>query len=111
MNCSDTLKLRFVGLPDRRELIQALGKKLTNQAAFVAAKNDAGAVNSLHQFGRSFEGKQPLRVGFNVNSHAVITRDDTVLSRRKTPVYNWDLSDEKDDLALYALLSLSGCRG
>jgi hypothetical protein len=87
------LKLRCVGLANRWKLVQALGKKLSDQAAFVAAENDAGVINSLDQLRWRFEGKQLLRVGLNVNCHVVLPRDDTVLSRRETPVYDWDLSD------------------
>ena len=68
-------------------------EKLAHQAALGAAVIPAGRLESLHQIGGGFEGNQLLRVGLNVNSHAVITGDDTVLSRRETPVYDWDLSD------------------
>ena len=85
-------------------------KKLADHAALGAAVSPAGPIQPVHQIGGGFEGNQLLRVGLNVNSHAVMTGDDTVLSRRETPVYNWDLSDEMGGLALYALLLLSGCR-
>ena len=105
------LKLRAVGLANRRQLVQALGKKLSDQAAFVAAENHAGVVNSLDQLRWRFEGKQLLRVGLNVNCHVVLTRDETVLSPGETLVYDWDLSDAWGDLAQYAQLTPSGCRG
>ena len=88
-----------------------MGKKLSDQAAFVAAENDTGVVNSLNQLRWCFEGKQLMRVGLNVNCHVVFTRDDAVLSRGETPVYEWNLSDAWGDLAQYAQLTLSGCRG
>ena len=47
----------------------------------------------------------------NVNCDAVITRDNTVLTLDETPVYECDLSESMGDLAPYALLLLSGCRG
>ncbi len=47
----------------------------------------------------------------NVNCHAVITRDDMVLTTDETLVQECDLSDSMGDLAPYAHLSLSCCRG
>ena len=92
-------------------MIQAVVEKLADHAALGAAVSPAGPIQPGHQIGGGFEGNQLLRVGLNVNSHAVITGDDTVLSRRETPVYDWDLSDVEGDLAQYAQLTLSGCRG
>ena len=67
-------------------------EKLADHAALGAALTPAGPLQPLHQIGGGFEGNQLLRVGLNVNSHAVITEDDTVLSRRETPFYDWVLA-------------------
>ena len=67
-------------------------EKLADHAALGAAVSPAGPIQPGHQIGGGFEGNQLLRVGLNVNSHAVITGDDTVLSRRETPVYDWVLA-------------------
>ena len=86
-------------------------QKLADQAALRAVESNAGLVDTRHQFGGRFEGDQLLWIPVNVNGHAVLSVDDTVLPRRKTLVYDWDLSDAWGDLAQYALLTPSGCRG
>ena len=83
-------------------------KKLPDQAALGAAENDASLIDRLHQIVGGFEGNQMLRITVNVNCHAVITRDNTVLTRDETLVFDRDLSDTKAGLARYAQLSLSG---
>ena len=92
-------------------MIQAVVKKLADQAALSAAVIPAGPLEPLHQIGGGFATEHLLRIAVNVNWHVVKTADDTVLIEDETPVYDGDLSDEKGDLARYALLSLSGCRG
>ena len=92
-------------------MIQAVVEKLADQAALGAAVSRAGPIQPVHQIGGGLEGNQLLRVGLNVNCHVVLTRDDTVLSPGETPVYDWDLSDAWGDLAQYAQLTPSGCRG
>ena len=86
-------------------------KKLLDQAALGAAESEARPIDLLHQIAGGFEINQLLRIAMNVNCHAVITRDDTVRTTDETNIQDCDRSDSMGDLAPYALLSLSGCRG
>ena len=71
---------------DLWKLIQPVVKKLPDQAAFGAADRDGRPIDPLHQIDGSFERNKLLRIVMNVNCHAVITRDNTVLTLDKTPL-------------------------